>query len=143
MMNETMGKIHFWITFVGVYAIFMPMHILGIVGHPRRYSELSGFEFLKPLMGLHEFISIAAFITGAIQLVFLFNVFWSMFKGPKASANPWEATTLEWTIPSPPPFDNFAGKHPVVHHGAYEFGVPGAEKDYIMQDSPEKGSAGH
>ena len=143
MMNEAMGKIHFWITFVGVYAIFMPMHFLGIAGHPRRYSELSGFEFLKPLMGVHEFMSHAAFLTAAVQLVFLFNVFWSIFKGKKASDNPWEATTLEWTIPSPPPHDNFAGKHPVVYHGPYELGVPGAEKDYIMQDSKEKGSAGH
>jgi len=143
MMNETLGKIHFAVTFVGVYAIFMPMHFLGMVGHPRRYSEMSGFEFLKPLAGVHEFISIAAFITGAVQLVFLFNVFWSIFKGEKAPANPWEATTLEWTVSSPPPHDNFAGKHPVVYRGAYEFGVPGAEKDYIMQDSPEKVAADH
>ncbi|MFB3921334.1 MAG: cbb3-type cytochrome c oxidase subunit I [Terriglobia bacterium] len=142
MLNETMGKIHFWFTFVGVYAIFMPMHFLGLVGHPRRYSELSGFEFLKPLMDVHHFISIAAFITGAAQLIFLFNLFWSMFKGKKASENPWEATTLEWTVSSPPPHDNFAGRHPVVHHGPYEFSVPGAEKDYIMQDSPEKVATG-
>ena len=141
MMNETMGKIHFWVTFVGVYAIFMPMHFLGLVGHPRRYSELTGFEFLKPLIGVHEFITIAAFITGAVQVVFVANLFWSMFKGKKAAENPWEATSLEWTIPSPPPHDNFAGKHPVIHHGPYEFGVPGAEKDYIMQNSPEKVSA--
>ncbi len=143
MMNETLGKIHFWVTFVGVYAIFMPMHFLGLEGHPRRYSELSGFEFLKPLTGVHDFISHAAFVTGAIQLVFLFNVFWSMFKGPKASENPWEATTLEWTVSSPPPHDNFAGKHPVVYRGPYDFSVPGAEKDYIMQNSPEKVTAGH
>ena len=141
MMNETMGKIPFWVTFVGVYAIFMPMHFLGLVGHPRRYSELTGFEFLKPLIGVHEFITIAAFITGAVQVVFVANLFWSMFKGKKAAENPWEATSLEWTIPSPPPHDNFAGKHPVIHHGPYEFGVPGAEKDYIMQNSPEKVSA--
>jgi len=138
MMNETLGKLHFWFTFVGVYAIFMPMHFLGLVGHPRRYSELTGFEFLKPLMSVHHFISIAAFITGATQLIFLGNLFWSIFKGKKASDNPWEATTLEWTVPSPPPHDNFAGKRPVVYHGAYEFGVPGAAKDYVMQDSPEK-----
>jgi cytochrome c oxidase subunit 1 len=84
------------------------------------------------------FMSYAAFITAGAQLIFLFNLFWSMFKGEKAPDNPWEATSLEWTIPSPPPFDNFAGKHPVVYHGPYEFGVPGAAKDFIMQDSPEK-----
>jgi cytochrome c oxidase subunit 1 len=90
------------------------------------------------MLNVHMFISIAAFVTAAAQVIFLVNLFWSMFKGEKATDNPWEATTLEWTIPSPPPFDNFAGKHPMVYHGAYEFGVPGAEKDYIMQDSPEK-----
>jgi cytochrome c oxidase subunit 1 len=136
MMNETLGKIHFWITFVGVYAIFMPMHYLGLEGNPRRYSEFID-NFLLPLMSVHRFISIAAFITGAAQLIFFANLFWSMFWGKKASENPWEATTLEWTIPSPPPFDNFAGLHPVVHHGPYEFAVPGAEKDFIMQDSTE------
>jgi cytochrome c oxidase subunit 1 len=143
MMNETMNKIHFWITFVGVYCIFMPMHYLGMAGHPRRYSELSGFEFLKPLEGVHTFMSHSAFLVALVQLLFFFNIFWSIWKGRKAPDNPWEATTLEWTIPSPPPHDNFAGKHPVVHHGAYEFSVPGAEKDYIMQDSPERGSGGH
>ena len=137
MMNETLGKIHFWVSFVGVYAIFMPMHYLGLEGNPRRYSEFVD-NFLLPLLSVHRFISIAAFITGAVQLIFLFNLVWSMFKGKKAAENPWEATTLEWTVASPPPFDNFAGKHPAIYHGAYEFSVPGAEKDYIMQNSPEK-----
>ncbi len=139
MMNETLGKSHFWFTFLGVYAIFMPMHFLGLEGHPRRFSTLTGVNWLNQphLIHVHEFISIAAFITGAAQLIFLFNLFWSMFKGPKAPANPWEATSLEWTVPSPPPFDNFAGRHPVVYHGPYEYGVPGAEKDYTMQNSPE------
>ena len=136
MMNETLGRIHFWFTFVGVYAIFMPMHFLGMVGHPRRYSETTGVDFLAPLEPVHLFITIAAFITAAAQLIFLFNLFWSMFKGKKASENPWEATTLEWTVPSPPPHDNFAGREPVVHHGPYEYGVPGAPQDYIMQDAP-------
>ena len=136
MMNETLGRIHFWFTFVGVYAIFMPMHFLGMVGHPRRYSETTGVDFLAPLEPVHVFITIAAFITAVAQLVFLFNLFWSMFKGKKASENPWEATTLEWTVPSPPPHDNFAGRVPVVNHGPYEYGVPGAPQDYIMQDAP-------
>ncbi len=143
MMNETLGKIHFAITFVGVYCIFMPMHFLGLEGHPRRYSSLTGVDWLNNphLIDVHRFMSIAAFITGAAQLIFLVNLFWSLFKGPKAEANPWEATSLEWTVPSPPPHDNFAGKHPVVYRGAYEYGVPGAEKDYLMQDSPEKVAA--
>jgi cytochrome c oxidase subunit 1 len=145
MMNETLGKIHFWITFAGVYCIFMPMHYLGIAGNIRRYSRFDQVNFLNSphIIGVHEFMSIAAFITGAAQLIFLFNLFWSMFKGEKAMQNPWEATSLEWTIPSPPPHDNFAGKIPIVYHGPYQYGVPGAAKDYVMQDSREVLATGH
>jgi cytochrome c oxidase subunit 1 len=136
MMNETLGKIHFFITLAGTYAIFMPMHYLGMAGHPRRYSQLTELNFLHPLMGLQKFMSIAAFITIAVQLVFLFNLLWSLKKGKKAEINPWEATTLEWTVPSPPPHDNFGGVTPVVNHGPYEYSVPGAAKDYTMQTDP-------
>jgi len=137
MMNDTWGKAHFWITFVGVYCIFMPMHFIGIEGAIRRYST-STVNYLIPMIPVHKFMTLAALITGAGQFIFLINVFWSMFKGEKGSVNPWEATSLEWTVPSPPPWDNFAGKHPVVYHGPYEYAVPGAAKDYVMQDSPEK-----
>ena len=137
MMSERLGKIHFWITFVGVYAIFMPMHYLGIAGHPRRYAETSGVDYLLSLQPLHEFISIAAIITIAAQVLFVFNFFWNLWKGERASENPWEATTLEWTVPSPPPHDNFAGKYPEVHRGPYEYGVPGVAQDYIMQSTPD------
>jgi cytochrome c oxidase subunit I len=138
MMHEGISKLHFWFTFIGVYAIFMPMHYLGIVGHPRRYAETSGVDFLAPLQPVHIFISIAAMIVIGAQLLFLFNIIWSMIAGKKAPDNPWEATTLEWSIPSPPPFDNFGGRVPVVYRGAYEYSRPGAEKDYIMQDEPTK-----
>src|SRR5437762_7122789 len=137
MMNETWGKVHFWITFVGVYCIFMPMHFIGIEGAIRRYSTWTD-NYLIPMIPVHKFMTLWALITGAAQFIFLINVFWSMFKGEKASVNPWEATSLEWTVPSPPPWDNFAGKHPIVHHGPYEYAVPGAAKDYVMQDSSEK-----
>jgi cytochrome c oxidase subunit 1 len=137
MMSESLGKFHFWITFVGVYAIFVPFHAMGMVGMPRRYAQFGEYEFLKNTHGLVLFVTVAAIITAAVQLVFYFNFFWSMFKGKKAGDNPWEATTLEWGIPSPPPHDNFAGIVPVVHHGPYEFSVPGAPKDYIMQTEPE------
>ena len=136
MMNETLGKIHFYMTFIGVYAIFTPMHVLGIGGNPRRYPDFKEFEFMGKLMPIHEFMTYAAFFTAAAQIIFVINLFWSMKKGAKAPANPWEATTLEWSIPSPPPFDNFAGVHPVVNHGPYEYSVPGAPKDYIMQTDP-------
>jgi cytochrome c oxidase subunit I len=137
-MNEGISKLHFWITFIGVYAIFMPMHYMGIVGHPRRYAETSGVDFLAQLQPVHIFISIAAMIVIGAQLLFLFNIIWSLIAGKKAPDNPWEATTLEWSIPSPPPFDNFGGRVPVVYRGAYEYSRPGAEKDYIMQDEPLK-----
>jgi cytochrome c oxidase subunit 1 len=138
MMNERLGQIHFWLTFVGVYAIFIPFHILGIAGHPRRYAEVIGFDYLKPLAPLHVFITIAAFVTAAAQLIFLFNFFWSLFKGPKASDNPWEGTTLEWSTSTPPPHDNFGGNLPVVYRGPYEYSVPGDPKDYSMQTEPER-----
>ena len=137
MMSEGLGKLHFWITFVGVYAIFFPMHYLGIAGHPRRYAETSGVDYLASLQPLHEFITIAAIITIAAQILFVINFFWSLRAGKKASENPWEATTLEWTVPSPPPHDNFGGKVPVVYRGAYEYSVPGVAQDYIMQTTPD------
>jgi cytochrome c oxidase subunit I len=137
MMNEGLGKLHFWLTFIGVYCIFMPMHYLGMAGNVRRYAAFTD-DYLIPLIPVHKFITVAALLTGAAQLIFFYNLIWSRFKGPIASDNPWEATTLEWSTTSPPPFDNFGGKHPVVYHGAEEYGVQGAAKDYIMQTSPEK-----
>jgi cytochrome c oxidase subunit 1 len=136
MMHEGLGKLHFYLTFIGVYAIFTPMHFLGIAGNPRRYADFKEIEFMQGLMPVHLFITYAAFFTIAAQLIFVINLFWSLKKGAKAPANPWEATTLEWSIPSPPPFDNFAGVHPVIHHGPYEYSVPGAPKDYVMQTDP-------
>ncbi|MBI3666636.1 MAG: cbb3-type cytochrome c oxidase subunit I [Acidobacteria bacterium] len=136
MLNEKLGKAHFWLTFLGGYAIFVPMHFLGIAGHPRRYPDTTAFQFLAPLNSLHHFITWAATVTAAAQVIFLFNFFWSLWKGRPAESNPWQATTLEWTIPSPPPHDNFAGVHPTVYRGAYEYSVPGAEPDYIPQNAP-------
>jgi cytochrome c oxidase subunit 1 len=137
MMNTTLGQIHFWITLIGTYAIFMPMHYEGMAGRPRRYSQLDQFQFLQGLMGVEKFVSIAAFITVGAQILFIVNLFWSMFKGEPASDNPWEATTLEWSTPTtPPPHNNFGGKTPVVNHGPYEYSVPGAPKDFVMQTDP-------
>ncbi len=136
MMNEAWGRVHFWFTFIGVYAIFLPMHTMGIMGHPRRYAHATEFKFLADTQPYHVFITIAAIITAIAQVIFVVNFFWSLFKGRKAPENPWEATTLEWTIPSPPPHDNFGGKVPTVHHGPYEFGVPGAPKEFTLQTDP-------
>jgi cytochrome c oxidase subunit I len=137
MMNETLGMLHFWITFVGTYCIFMPFHYLGLVGNIRRYSTFVD-DFMPPLMSTHKFITIAALITGGGQLIFLFNLIHSRFRGKIATDNPWHGTSLEWSIPSPPPWNNFGDNHPVVYHDSYQYGVKGAAGDYVMQNSPEK-----
>jgi cytochrome c oxidase subunit 1 len=128
-MNETMGKAHFWLTFIGVYAIFIPFHLLGVAGAPRRYADTLWFEFLKPLEPLHVLITIAAFVTAAAQLIFVGNFMLSLWKGARAGDNPWEATTLEWTGEA----SNAEGLPPVVYRGPYEYSTPGAAKDYSMQ----------
>jgi len=136
MMNERLGALHFWITLAGAYAIFMPMHLLGIAGHPRRYSELTGVQYVAAMAPLQKFITVAVIVTVAGQLVFLVNLFWSMLKGPRAGANPWDCSTLEWTLASPAPVAGFAGRLPVVNRGPYEYSVPGAEVDFLPQDAP-------
>ncbi|HKU19639.1 MAG TPA: cbb3-type cytochrome c oxidase subunit I [Terriglobales bacterium] len=136
MMNETLGKLHFWTTFVGAYCIFMPFHYLGIAGNVRRYQAFVD-DYLVGLIPLHRFITVAALFTGAVQFIFLYNLFHSRFKGEEAPLNPWQATSLEWSTPSsPPPFDNFGGRHVVVYHDPYQYGIEGATDDYVMQDSP-------
>src|SRR5580698_2107825 len=140
MMSESLGRWHFWLTFLGVYCVFMPMHYLGLVGNVRRYSAFVD-DYLAPLIPVHRFITIAALLTGAAQLIFLWNLIWSRFRGPVASENPWEATSLEWATTSPPPFDNFGGKHPVVYHGPNELGVDGPDgTDFLMQTAAPKSS---
>jgi cytochrome c oxidase subunit 1 len=111
------------------------MHFLGLSGNPRRYAQLTD-DFLQALIPLHQFITIAALITGAAQFVFLFNLFRSMYKGKVAPPNPWHATTLEWTLPSPTPADNFSGQSQVVYHGPYEYGENSQGDDYVMQNDP-------
>src|SRR6478736_546977 len=135
MMNETLGKWHFALTFIGVYATFMPMHWLGPEGNVRRYSSFPS-DYMHGSLPLHRFITFSALFLGAAQLIFLVNLLWSRLRGPVAPDNPWEATTLEWSTTSPPPFDNFGGVHPVVSHGPNEYAVPGPRGDYIMQTDP-------
>jgi cytochrome c oxidase subunit 1 len=138
MMNERLGKIHFLISFVGAYCIFMPFHYLGLAGNIRRYQAFVD-DYLQPLIPVHKFITVAALITGAAQFIFLYNLIHSRYWGKPAPANPWKATSLEWSTPSsPPPFDNFGGKLPVVYHDPYQYGIEGSTGDYVMQDSPEK-----
>src|SRR5467141_263230 len=136
MMNETLGPWHFWLTFIGVYCVFMPMHYLGLAGDVRRYSAFTD-EYMKGSLPLHRFITVAALFTGACQLLFLYNLVRSRFRGPMAPANPWEATSLEWSTASPPPHDNFGGHPPTVYHGPNLYGGNSAAGDYVMQTSPE------
>ncbi|MEO5325374.1 cytochrome c oxidase subunit I [Mesorhizobium sp. CC13] len=138
MLNEAMGRFHFWVTFVGAYLIFFPMHYIGLVGVPRRYPELGDTAFVPDsVQTLNEFITIAALTVGFAQLVFLFNLFWSLRNGRQAGDNPWRATTLEWqTAGTPPPHGNFAKELPVVYRWAYDYSVPGAPEDFISQNDP-------
>lgn len=133
MMNETLGKVHFWFTFVGAYLIFVPMHFVGLAGGVRRYADFTAVPYLWSLQPLQRFITWAALVTVSAQLLFFWNLFRSLRHGEKAVRNPWRATTLEWITSSPPPHDNFAGEYPRVYRGPYEFSVPGASEDFVMQ----------
>ena len=135
LLNEGLGRIHFWITLAGAYVIFMPMHLLGIAGHPRRFSELTGVQYVAAMAPLQQLITYAAIVTIAGQIVFLANVFWSLFKGPRSEPNPWACTTLEWTLPSPAPWHGFS-RAPLVNHGPYEYATSGQEPDFVRQDEP-------
>ena len=142
MMNESLGRLHFWLSFVGAYCIFMPFHYLGMAGNIRRYSSFPD-DFLQPLIPVHKWITVAALITGAAQLIFVYNLIHSRFWGKPAPDNPWEATSLEWSTATPPPWDNFGGKHPVVYHDPYQYGVQSSVGDYVMQTSPEQVKTEH
>ena len=144
MLDETLGKIHFWVTFLGAYAVFFPMHYLGLLGVPRRYYELGATAFIPPsAASLNVFITIAALIVGAAQLVFLFNLVWSLSRGREAGGNPWGATTLEWQTPQTPPGHGNWGKElPVVYRWAYDYSVPGAERDFVPQNQPASAPTG-
>jgi len=140
-MNEPLGKLHFWLTFVGAYCIFMPMHFVGIEGGIRRYADATGARYLAALQPLHTFMTYAALLTVAAQLLFFYNFFQSMWRGEQASLNPWKATTLEWITASPPPPDNFAGRYPAVDRGPYEYSVPGEQEDFLIQS--DVANSGH
>ena len=139
MLNDTLGRWHFWITFLGTYLIYFPMHYLGFVGVPRRYYSFEGLEFIpESAYDLNRFITIAALAVGAAQLLFLFNLAWSLRYGRAAGPNPWRATSLEWQTPQTPPVHgNWGPKLPVVHRWAYDFSRPGADRDFVPQNVPQ------
>ncbi|MGK9233635.1 cytochrome c oxidase subunit I [Inquilinus limosus] len=138
MLDDTMGKIHFWVSFIGAYAIFFPMHYIGLIGVPRRYYEIGETAFVPASAhDLNVFITVAALIVGAAQLLFLFNLIWSLRRGREAGGNPWRATTLEWQTPTtPPPHGNWGRELPVVYRWAYDYNVPGAAQDFLPQNMP-------
>src|SRR2546430_935211 len=131
MMNETLGKIHFIGTIIFMNCTFFPMHILGVGGHMRRISNPTQYDFLKPLQHWNVFMTISALLLGASQLVFLANFVWSMFAGARASRNPWQANTLEWEAPTPPPHGNFPGPVPTLYRGPYDYSSPLDPHDFL------------
>jgi len=136
MMDEKLGYIHFWFTFIGVYMIFFPMHYIGIAGFPRRYYSWTNFDAFSSYTDLNMFVSIAAIVTVTAQFIFLFNFFYSMFRGRKAPQNPWRSNTLEWTAPIEPGHGNWPGEIPTVYRWPYDYSKPGAEEDFIPQHIP-------
>lgn len=136
MMDEKLGYIHFWLTFVGVYLVFFPLHYIGIAGFPRRYYSWTNFDAFNSFTDLNSFVSIAAILTFAAQFIFLYNFFNSIFKGRKAPQNPWNSNTLEWTTPRIPEHGNWVGDIPKVYRWPYDYSKPGAEQDFIPQTVP-------
>ena len=133
MLNEPLGKVHFFITFIFFNMAFFPMHNLGLGGMMRRIADPPIYEHLRQLQPLNQISTVGAIGLGFATFIFIANIIMSLRNGKKAPANPWHANTLEWTIPSPPGHGNFP-KTPTVYHGAYEYSVPGLEKDYLPQD---------
>jgi cytochrome c oxidase subunit I len=149
MFNERLGQIHFWFTFLGTYAIYLPMHYLGFLGVPRRYFAMGSTDFIpESAQSLNASITVSALIVGLSQLFFLYNMYWSLRNGKPAGHNPWGATSLEWQTPHVPPHHgNWGPELPRVYRWAYDYAVPGAKEDFIPQNHPvtaeEKTEEGH
>jgi len=138
MYNETLGKWHFWLTFLGTYSLYLPMHYIGFLGVPRRYFAMGNTDFMPDsAITLNAAMTISALIIAASQAIFIYNMIVSLKKGKKADGNPWKATSLEWLTPdTPPKHGNWGHDLPVVHRWAYDYAVPGAAEDYTPQTVP-------
>jgi len=149
MLNTRLGYAHFWVTLIGAYGVFFPMHFVGLAGAPRRYYDYSSYsEFdnnsFELMVDLNEIITTFAIIAAVGQVLFLFNFFYSIFRGPKAPQNPWNSTTLEWTTPVEHMHGNWPGELPTVHRWPYDYSKPGASQDFIPQTTPlEDGEEEH
>ncbi len=138
MMNKKLGYIHFWITFISAYGVFFPMHFLGLAGLPRRYYSNTAFPMFEGLTNINEIITFFAIIGGIVQILFIFNFFYSIFYGTKATKNPWGSTTLEWTTPIERIHGNWPGEIPTVKRWAYDYSKPGYDEDFVPQTEPIK-----
>ena len=137
MMNNTLGYIHFWLTLISAYCVFFPMHFMGLAGVPRRYYANTAYDQFNVFVDMNQFVTIAAIIGGAAQLLFLINFFGSIFKGKRAPQNPWNSNTLEWTAPVKHIHGNWPGDIPYVYRWPYDYSKPGSELDYIPQNIPD------
>ncbi len=135
-MNKNLGYVHFWLTFISAYGVFFPMHFLGLAGVPRRYYSNTAFPMFDNLVDINVLITGFAMLGGLAQVLFLFNFFYSMFRGPKSVQNPWGSNTLEWTTPMANTHGNWPGALPVVHRWPYDYSKPGVEADFIPQTVP-------
>jgi cytochrome c oxidase subunit 1 len=140
-MSETLGKLHFWPTFLFFNGAFFPMHILGVGGMMRRIYNPLQYEFLQPLQPINVFITTSAFLLGLFQILFVVNFVWSLIAAKQAARNPWHANTLEWAAASPPPHGNWGETLPVVYGGPYEYSPPGMAEDYLPQNQPRPPSS--
>jgi len=136
LMNERLGKLHFWLTMVPFYALFLLQHFIGLSGTPRRYYSFDNYKFLESVQQSNVLITWMALFLGTAQLLFAINFCWSLSRGKKAHENPWGATTLEWGLPSPPPHGNWVGDLPTVHRWAYEYSAEQATDDFTPQTTP-------
>ena len=136
MMSSKLGYLHFWLTFIGAYLVFFPLHFLGLDGVPRRYYAFTEFEFMQKWLTVNVFVTWAAIFAALAQVAFLWNFFYSIFRGKKAPQNPWGANTLEWTTPVEHLHGNWPGEIPTVYRWPYDYSKPGAEEDFIPQTVP-------
>ncbi len=136
MMNNRMGYVHFWLTFVSAFGVFMPMHFTGLAGAPRRYYEYSNFPMFDGVINLNVLITLFAIFGAVAQLIFIYNFFYSIYRGRRASQNPWRSNTLEWTTPVEHIHGNWPGPLPTVHRWPYDYSKPGKEEDFVSQIVP-------
>jgi cytochrome c oxidase subunit I len=137
-LNKKMGYWHFWLTFVSAYGVFFPMHFLGLAGLPRRYYSNTAFPMFDSLTDINVLVTAFAILGAVAQAIFLFNYVYSIYRGPKATQNPWRSNTLEWTTPVEHIHGNWPGEIPEVHRWAYDYSKPGMDEDFVPQTVPLK-----